>query len=577
MKPILTMLLCSGMALAQVALRDAAAQRGVMVGAAAVSGNLGQSSYATALGREFSVVESENDMKWAALHPNPPGSANEYNFAPADALVSFAQSNNQKARGHNLLWHSYNPAWLNKGNYAAAQLNQILRDHINSVVTHYKGRVYAWDVVNEALDDSSAGLRDSIWYNQPGIGETGFGFIAQAFQWAHQADPQALLFYNDYNVEDVSLAKSTAMYNMLKTLLAQGVPIHGVGLQLHVTASPNYISPAGLDANIARLAALGLQVHFTELDVRIPVDSGGAASAGDLKTQAQRYRDIAAVCLKHPACSLIQTWGFTDKYSWIPGAFPGFGAALLFDAAYQPKPSHAALVDLFGTAPPVLAAANFLNSASYQGGAVSPGEIVTLFGANFGPSTLSGPTAGAQVSFDGAPAPILYSAVNQTALIVPFGVAGRANATVTYSYRGVPSNSVTVPVTATSPGLFSADSSGTGPGAILNQDNSLNSAANPAPSGTVVQLFGTGSGALSGGVTDGQIISVPLPQLMASVTATIGGLPAKVNYAGPAPSLIAGVLQVNLEVPMGLAAGPQPVLLKVGGVSTQDRLTVAIK
>ena len=123
----------------------------------------------------------------------------------------------------------------------------------------------------------------------------------------------------------------------------------------------------------------------------------------------------------------------------------------------------------------------------------------------------------------------------------------------------------------------SSDSSRTGAGAILNQDNSLNSAANPAPSGTVVQLFGTGSGALSGGVTDGQIISVPLPQLMASVTATIGGLPAKVNYAGPAPSLIAGVMQVNLEVPMGLAAGPQAVLLKVGGASTQTGLTVAVK
>ncbi len=144
--------------------------------------------------------------------------------------------------------------------------------------------------------------------------------------------------------------KSDAMYNLVKGMLARGVPIAGVGLQFHITAGPGSPSTAGLDANIARLTALGLQVHITELDVRVPLDANGNASASDLAAQARRYHDVVSACLKYPRCTAIQTWGFTDKHSWIPNFYKGYGAALPFDKSYQPKPAYAAMLEaLTGT------------------------------------------------------------------------------------------------------------------------------------------------------------------------------------------------------------------------------------
>jgi endo-1,4-beta-xylanase len=249
-----------------------------------------------------------------------------------------------KLRGHNLCWHNYNRAWLAKGNFTPNQLYTLLQTYITTVAGHFQGKVFAWDVVNEALADNGSGLRDSIWYNRPGIGLTGPGYIDQAFRWAHAADPKALLFYNEYDVEDVN-RKSDAMYSLVKGMLSRGVPIHGVGLQFHVTAKPSDVSPAGLDANMARFAALGLQIHITELDVRVPVDANGSASANDLTAQAQRYYDVVAACLKYKACTAIQTWGFTDKHSWIPQFYKGYGAALPFDKNYQPKPAYASMLN----------------------------------------------------------------------------------------------------------------------------------------------------------------------------------------------------------------------------------------
>ncbi len=568
-------------------LRDAASQRALMVGTAADYSLLNDAAYTATLGREYSVLEAENDMKWGTTHPNPPGSASEYNFLPGDGLVAFAHAHNMQVRGHNLCWHSNNPAWLTNGNYTSAQLYQILQDHITTVVNHWKGQIYAWDVVNEALDDGTYTPRNSIWNNQPGIGLNGTAYIAQAFQWAHAADPAAVLFYNDYGVEDVNSPKATAMYNMVKSFLSQGVPIGGVGLQCHFTSDPNSPTAAALDANIARFTALGLQVHLTELDVRLPVDQNGVATSANLQAQAQRYHDIAAACLKYPLCTLLQTWGFTDAHSWIPGFTPGFGAALPFDANYQPKPAFTSIEQLFATAPPVLSASALDNAASYQSGAVAPGELLAIFGTRFGPGSiamgtydasgrLSSSVAGVQVLFDGVPAPIVYALANQTAVVAPFEIAGNSSTTITYSYQGIPSNAVTVPVAPAAPGLFAINAQGFGPGAVLNQDYSVNSASNPVAPGGIVQLFGTGAGAFTTSVPDGVLLGAPLPTLQAPVTATVGGLPAQVLYAGPAPTLVAGVLQVDVQIPQGLT-GPQPVVLTVAGVNTQSNLTVAVK
>jgi endo-1,4-beta-xylanase len=183
---------------------------------------------------------------------------------------------------------------------------------------------------------------NSIWYNQPGIGLSGTGYIEQAFRWAHTADPAALLFYNDYGIEDTG-NKFQAVYNMVSDFVARGVPINGVGFEMHIDTS-GYPTSAGLQANIQRITALGLQVHITEMDVRVPVDASGNASPTDLAAQAQTYQRVLSVCLATPGCTAFQTWGFSDKYSWIPQFYTGMGAALPFDLNYQPKPVFSALL-----------------------------------------------------------------------------------------------------------------------------------------------------------------------------------------------------------------------------------------
>jgi uncharacterized protein (TIGR03437 family) len=235
----------------------------------------------------------------------------------------------------------------------------------------------------------------------------------------------------------------------------------------------------------------------------------------------------------------------------------------------------------------VLSVSGLDNAASYQADVVAPGELLAIFGTKFGPGSLAmgqydangrlaSSLAGVQVLFDGVPAPIVFALASQTAVLAPFEIAGKSSTTITYSYQSIPSNAVTLPVALAVPGLFASNSQGFGQGAILNQDYSVNSVGNPVLPGGIVQLFGTGGGAFTTNVPDGELIGVPLPALQAQVTATVGGLPAKILYAGPAPTLVAGVLQVDLEIPQGLT-GPQPVVLTVAGVTTQSNLTVAVK
>ena len=209
---------------------------------------------------------------------------------------------------------------------------------------HYAGQVFAWDVVNEALDENGK-LKDSPWYNQPGIGlsDKGSAYIEQAFRWAREADPHALLFYNENGGEGLG-RKSDAVYAMVKDFKKRGIPIDGVGLQMHI--SEPGVDSAAVAANIARLAALGLQVHITELDVSLPLDSSGVVLHDDLVRQAEVYRGVVRACLKNPGCTAIQTWGFTDKYSWIALHSHGKrGAALPFDRAYNPKPAYDAIFE----------------------------------------------------------------------------------------------------------------------------------------------------------------------------------------------------------------------------------------
>jgi endo-1,4-beta-xylanase len=338
----LTFLLVSVFALSSVAqtLREAADRDGLLVSSAVRPSQLSEPAYAATLAREFNMLEAEDAMKWWVLRPDEA----TYNFRQGDELVRFAQIHDMKVRGHCLVWGRSNPEWLTQSNFTSRQLSRLLHEHIDRVMSHYAGQVFAWDVVNEALDENG-NVRSSIWYDRPGIGFSRHGtkYIEQVFRWAHRADPQALLFYNEAEGEGLN-RKSDAIYAMVKNFRRRGVPIHGVGLQMHIPMLDADI-PA-IAANIARLTALGVQVHITELDVSLPVDSSGLVRADDLTRQSDIYRGIVRACLNSAGCTAIQTWGFTDKYSWIGSHSRGArGQALPFNRAYQPKAAYRAVLE----------------------------------------------------------------------------------------------------------------------------------------------------------------------------------------------------------------------------------------
>lgn len=319
-------------------LRLAGDRAHVLVGTAVRPSLFSEPAYAATLAREFNMVESEDVMKWWVVRHDE-----EFDFRQGGEVVKFAQAHGMKVRGHCLVWDHDNPQWLVQGHFTPAQLSHLLQEHITTVIKHYRGQVFAWDVVNEALNEKGE-AKDSLWYNQPGIGFAGKGtaYIEQTFRWAHEADPDALLFYNEAEGEGMN-RKSDAIYAMVKDFRQRGVPIDGVGLQLHISR-PDFDSAVA--ANIGRLTKLGLQVHITELDVSLPIDSDGHAKESDLRRQADVYRGIVHACVQNPGCTAIQTWGFTDKYSWIGSHSHGArGAALPFDRAYQAKQAYFAMLD----------------------------------------------------------------------------------------------------------------------------------------------------------------------------------------------------------------------------------------
>jgi endo-1,4-beta-xylanase len=314
-------------------LRSLATQRGLKIGAAVNALALqNQPNYRQTLAEQFNLVTPENAMKFQPLRPTRQG----YNFEQADAIATFAKNNNMSLRGHTLVWHNQLPQWLTEKEWTREEAIAILREHIHRVVGHYRGQVMAWDVVNEAITDDGT-LRDTIWRRT-----IGSDYIEMAFRWAHEADPDAQLFYNDYGGEGRG-RKSDAIYSLVEKLLLKGVPIHGVGLQMHVglNSAP---SPQAVANNILRLSELGLDVHITEMDVQI--QNGTGTTEERLAEQAKIYREMLKVCLEAKNCKAFVTWGFTDAYSWIPQFTGNPDAALIFDKNYQPKPAFYSLIEL---------------------------------------------------------------------------------------------------------------------------------------------------------------------------------------------------------------------------------------
>jgi len=318
-------------------LREAADRAGILIGTAVRPSLFSEAAYSATLSREFNMVEAEDAMKWSVVRRDQ-----SFEFSQGDEVVRFARAHGMKVRGHCLVWDHDSPLWLTQGRFTPDQLAGLLRDHITTEMKHYAGEVFAWDVVNEALNEKGD-AKDSIWYNQPGIGMSGKGtaYVEQAFRWAHEAEPHALLFYNEAEAEEMN-RKSDAVYAMVRDFKDRGVPIDGVGLETHIT--PDFDTHA-LSANIERLTKIGLEVQITELDVSLPLTPGVPSEQKDVVLQAEVYRRIMKACLAHPGCTAIQTWGFTDKWSWIGSHSRGRrGSALIFDGLYRPKPAYNAML-----------------------------------------------------------------------------------------------------------------------------------------------------------------------------------------------------------------------------------------
>jgi endo-1,4-beta-xylanase len=306
-----------GAGLAQTAqagttLGASAAEKGRYFGAAIAASRLSDSTYSGIVAREFNMITPENEMKWDATEP----SRGSFNYSGGDTILNRATSIGARTRGHALLWYQQQPGWAQS--LSGSTLRSAMINHVTQVATHYKGKIYAWDVVNEAFsDDGSGGRRAGSFQN------TGNDWIEAAFRAARAADPAAKLCYNDYNTDGVN-AKSTGIYNMVRDFKSRGVPIDCVGFQSHLGTS----IPGDYQANLQRFADAGVDVQITELDVQ----QGG--------NQANIYTTVTKACLAVSRCTGITVWGVRDSDSWRTGANP-----LLFDNSGNKKASYTAVLN----------------------------------------------------------------------------------------------------------------------------------------------------------------------------------------------------------------------------------------
>lgn len=294
---------------------------------------------------QFNSITAENDMKFVSVHP----SEDQYTFAAADQLLQFAEEHGKKMRGHTLVWHNQTTDWIfqdKNGGVASRELVlERMKAHIDTIVGRYKGRIFAWDVVNEAIEDSTdIWLRDSKWLQI--VGED---FIAKAFQFAHEADPNALLFYNDYN--ECTPVKRDKIFKLVQSLQQQDIPIHGLGLQGHWNLTGPHIDV--IREALDKYAQLQIPLHITELDISVFSHDDRrtdltAAPAQWLELQAQRYDELFSLFREYKdVIQSVTFWGAADDYTWLSD-FPVRGRKnwpFVFDEQHQPKSSFWSIAD----------------------------------------------------------------------------------------------------------------------------------------------------------------------------------------------------------------------------------------
>jgi endo-1,4-beta-xylanase len=331
------------------------------IGTAATPNDLSDPTLSQITADQFSVLTPENEMKWQVVEPTQ----GNFNWTGADNLVNFTESHDQRVRGHTLVWHNQLPNWLTQGvangTINNSQLRDLLHQHITTEVRRYRGRIWQWDVVNEMLADANPSQvkPDDFW-----IAHLGPGVIADAFRWAHAADPEAILCYNDYNIagEDGSNAKFNAAVSLVKSLLAQRVPIDCVGDQGHLDLQFGF-NPILMTQDLQAYASLGLKVALTEADVRTFVETADSnqnpivsrtdptPSHTANPAAADWYNGMLQSCLAVRACISFTVWGFGDAESWVPSTFAGEGDADIYDVNLNPKTQYTALQQTLSLAP----------------------------------------------------------------------------------------------------------------------------------------------------------------------------------------------------------------------------------
>jgi endo-1,4-beta-xylanase len=317
-------------------LREAGANANppILVGAAISGSGLNNQGYKNVAAAEHNYVTAENEMKWDALEPNP----GQFSWGSADNIVNWAIQNDMQVKGHTLVWHNQLPGWMSSMS-GATQVEQAIRRHIENVMGHFKDRVHTWDVVNEAvITDSDTGvgnprMRPSVFFNALGV-----NFLDLAFEIAHEQDPDAKLYYNDYSIDALN-DKADFVYEMIKGMVERGVPIDGVGFQMHIGPPNNEAGGADVAANLKRFSELGLEVLISEMDVN---RCGGVVTEAE---QLTYYHDIVEACFQLPKCVGITFWGINDGRSWLNG-FSGAlcngqsSQSLLFNDQYQKKATY---------------------------------------------------------------------------------------------------------------------------------------------------------------------------------------------------------------------------------------------
>ncbi|KAK4153786.1 glycoside hydrolase superfamily [Chaetomidium leptoderma] len=295
------------------------------------------SQYAAILNdkREFGQLVPENGQKWDSTEP----SRGQFNYNQGDITANQAKRNGQGLRCHTMVWYSQLPNWVSSGSWTKATLTSVMETHINNVMGHYKGQCYAWDVVNEAISD------DGQWRNSVFLRTFSTDYLPLSFNLAKKADPNTKLYYNDYNLE-YNQAKTDRAVELVKIVQAAGAPIDGVGFQGHLIVGSTP-SRANLATTLKRFTALGVEVAYTELDIR---HASLPASSSAQVTQGNDFANVVGSCVDVAGCVGVTVWGFTDKHSWVPGTFPGEGDALIYDSNYRKKAAWTSISSVLAAA-----------------------------------------------------------------------------------------------------------------------------------------------------------------------------------------------------------------------------------